>query len=43
MVRMNFFDAAYLGMPPWDISRSQKEFVDLVRRGEITGSVLDIG
>jgi cyclopropane fatty-acyl-phospholipid synthase-like methyltransferase len=40
---MDFFDAAYLGTPPWDIGRPQKEFVELVRRGEITGSVLDIG
>jgi 2-polyprenyl-3-methyl-5-hydroxy-6-metoxy-1,4-benzoquinol methylase len=40
---MDFFDSAYLGIPPWDIGRPQKEFVDLVRRGEITGSVLDIG
>lgn len=40
---MDFFDSAYQGLPPWDIGRPQKEFVDLVRRGEITGSVLDIG
>jgi SAM-dependent methyltransferase len=40
---MDFFDTAYRGTPPWDIGRPQKEFVDLVRRGEITGSVLDIG
>jgi len=40
---MDFFDSAYQGTPPWDIGRPQKEFVDLVRRGEITGSVLDIG
>jgi len=40
---MDFFDAAYKGTPPWDIGRPQKEFVDLVRKGEITGSVLDIG
>jgi cyclopropane fatty-acyl-phospholipid synthase-like methyltransferase len=40
---MDFFDAAYQGRPPWDIGRPQKEFVELVRRGEITGSVLDIG
>ena len=40
---MDFFDAAYQGTPPWDIGRPQKEFVELVRRGEITGSVLDIG
>ncbi len=40
---MEFFDAAYRGRPPWDIGRPQKEFVGLVRRGEITGSVLDLG
>jgi SAM-dependent methyltransferase len=40
---MDFFDSAYRETPPWDIGRPQKEFVDLVRRGEITGSVLDIG
>ena len=41
---MDFFDSAYRGgPPPWDIGRPQKEFVELVRRGEITGSVLDIG
>jgi cyclopropane fatty-acyl-phospholipid synthase-like methyltransferase len=40
---MEFFNSAYRGTPPWDIGRPQKEFVDLVRRGEITGSVLDIG
>jgi ubiquinone/menaquinone biosynthesis C-methylase UbiE len=39
---MDFFDAAYRGTPPWDIGRPQKEFTQLVRRGEITGSVLDI-
>lgn len=40
---MDFFDSAYQGLPPWDIGRPQKEFVELVRRGEITGPVLDIG
>jgi SAM-dependent methyltransferase len=41
---MSFFDSAYKGgPPPWDIGRPQKEFVELVRRGEITGSILDIG
>jgi len=40
---MDFFDSAYQGLPPWDIGRPQKEFVELVRRGEITGSILDIG
>jgi len=40
---MDFFNSAYGGTPPWDIGRPQKEFVELVRRGEVTGSVLDIG
>jgi cyclopropane fatty-acyl-phospholipid synthase-like methyltransferase len=40
---MDFFDAAYKGRPPWDIGRPQKEFVGLQQRGEVTGSVLDIG
>ncbi|HTY16011.1 MAG TPA: class I SAM-dependent methyltransferase [Methanoregulaceae archaeon] len=40
---MDFFDSAYQGRPPWDIGRPQKEFVDLVLRGEMKGSVLDIG
>jgi cyclopropane fatty-acyl-phospholipid synthase-like methyltransferase len=40
---MEFFDAAYTGTPPWDIGRPQKEFVELARKGEITGAVLDIG
>jgi len=40
---MDFFDSAYRGTPPWDIGRPQKEFTELVRQGEITGSVLDIG
>jgi len=40
---MDFFDSAYRGTPPWDIGQPQKEFVELVRSGEITGSVLDIG
>ncbi len=40
---MDFFDSAYRGTPPWDIGRPQKEFVELVQSGEITGSVLDIG
>ncbi|MDV2482527.1 class I SAM-dependent methyltransferase [Methanoculleus sp. Wushi-C6] len=40
---MDIFDSVYQGTPPWDIGRPQKEFVDLARRGEITGSVLDVG
>jgi cyclopropane fatty-acyl-phospholipid synthase-like methyltransferase len=40
---MDFFNSAYKGTPPWDIGHPQKEFVGLVRKGEITGTVLDIG
>jgi cyclopropane fatty-acyl-phospholipid synthase-like methyltransferase len=40
---MDFFNSAYRGTPPWDIGRPQKEFIGLVKRGEITGPVLDIG
>ena len=40
---MYFFTSSYTGTPPWDIDHPQKEFVGLVRRGEITGSVLDTG
>jgi 2-polyprenyl-3-methyl-5-hydroxy-6-metoxy-1,4-benzoquinol methylase len=40
---MDFFDSAYRGTPPWDIGRPQKVFIELVRGGEITGSILDIG
>ncbi|MDD1653422.1 MAG: class I SAM-dependent methyltransferase [Methanomicrobiales archaeon] len=40
---MAFFETAYKGRPPWDIGRPQREFVEMVRRGELTGSVLDIG
>jgi SAM-dependent methyltransferase len=40
---MDFFDTAYSASPPWDIGRPQKEFIDVVRKGEVTGSVLDIG
>jgi SAM-dependent methyltransferase len=40
---MDFFDSAYKGTPPWDIGRPQKVFIELVRRGELSGSVLDIG
>src|SRR4030042_6617470 len=40
---MDFFNSAYKGTPACDIGHPQKEFVELVRRGEISGSVLDIG
>lgn len=38
------FDSIYQGGDaPWDISRPQKEFVQLEKAGEIVGSVLDVG
>jgi hypothetical protein len=40
---MDFLNSAYRCTPPWDIGRPQKEVAGLVRRGEISGSVLDIG
>lgn len=40
---MSFFDAAYLGTPPWDIGRPQGEFVRLEQSGAIVGDVLDVG
>jgi SAM-dependent methyltransferase len=40
---MNFFDRAYEGTPPWEIGRAQGAFIDLVRRKEIRGRVLDVG
>lgn len=36
-----FFDDAYLGNPPWDIGRPQREFVNIA--GEIRGNLLDVG
>ncbi len=38
-----FFDSAYTGVPPWDIGRPQPEFVKIAEKGEIRGSVLDVG
>src|SRR5438876_12409963 len=37
------FDAAYKGIPPWDIGRPQQVYVDLAQTGKIHGSVLDVG
>ena len=37
------FDDSYKGTPPWDIGRPQGEFVFLEKRGEIKGSILDVG
>jgi SAM-dependent methyltransferase len=37
------FDAAYDGVPPWDIGRPQPEIVRLAEAGAIHGKVLDAG
>jgi cyclopropane fatty-acyl-phospholipid synthase-like methyltransferase len=37
------FDAAYQGIPPWDIGRPQQAYVELEQAGKIQGSVLDVG
>jgi 2-polyprenyl-3-methyl-5-hydroxy-6-metoxy-1,4-benzoquinol methylase len=40
---MDFFEEAYHGTPPWDIGRSQREFMCLEESGKISGDVLDVG
>ena len=40
---MDFFENAYQQIPPWDIGRPQREFVELAGSGAITGDVLDVG
>ena len=42
---MSFFDLAYEDdhVPPWDIGRAQQEIVQLARRKQLSGSVLDLG
>jgi SAM-dependent methyltransferase len=37
------FNAAYSGVPPWDIGRPQPVFAGLAAAGEIHGRVLDVG
>lgn len=37
------FDAAYQGIPPWDIGHPQQAYVELAHTGHIKGSVLDVG
>jgi ubiquinone/menaquinone biosynthesis C-methylase UbiE len=37
------FDSSYRDRPPWDLGRPRQQFVELVRQGEITGPVLDLG
>ncbi|MDA4128789.1 MAG: class I SAM-dependent methyltransferase [Thaumarchaeota archaeon] len=40
---MAFFNESYLGTPPWDIGRPQREFARLAMHSEIRGTVLDVG
>ena len=37
------FDESYNGTPAWDIGRPQRDFVLAEERGEIRGSILDVG
>lgn len=37
------YDAAYAGVPNWDIGRPQRPFVHLEEIGRINGPVLDVG
>ncbi len=41
--RAHDFDAAYEGVPPWDIGRPQSALVDIARSGAVTGRTLDVG
>jgi cyclopropane fatty-acyl-phospholipid synthase-like methyltransferase len=43
MENTNFFDDSYKGTPPWDVGHAQTEFVSLFNRGEVKGSVIDVG
>ena len=40
---LGFFNASYLGTPPWDIGRPQREFVRLAESGEVKGDIIDLG
>ena len=37
------FDASYVGVPPWDIGRPQREIVSLIEGGAFAGEVIDAG
>lgn len=37
------FEQWYQSVPPWDIGRPQKVFVELEERGQLQGKVLDVG
>ncbi|MBN1109211.1 MAG: class I SAM-dependent methyltransferase, partial [Methanomassiliicoccales archaeon] len=38
-----FFDSSYRRAPAWEIGHPQPEIVELERRNEIQGSILDLG
>jgi cyclopropane fatty-acyl-phospholipid synthase-like methyltransferase len=40
---MKTFDESYAGTPPWDVGHPQSVYVTLEEKGEILGSVLDVG
>lgn len=37
------FDDAYIGVPPWDIGRPQREVVTLAQAGSFRSPVIDVG
>ena len=37
------FDASYVGVPPWDIGRAQREVLALVEADAFVGDVIDVG
>lgn len=39
----HWWSRVYEGVPPWDIGRPQRAFVELQERGEVKGDVLDVG
>lgn len=43
MDSVHVYDAAYEGIPRWDIPRPQPVIVDLVENNRVTGPVLDLG
>lgn len=40
---VHVYDAAYAGVPNWDIGRPQRAFVDLLEAGVVRSPVLDVG
>jgi cyclopropane fatty-acyl-phospholipid synthase-like methyltransferase len=37
------FDVSYVGVPPWDIGRPQREVIALMDAGAFSGEVIDVG